>query len=128
VFNVTADGIVWRDDNANGRPDLGEPPLPRVEVDLIDSNGAVTDTTFTDRNGHYHFDGMELGGYTIKPILPGGLSFTTASSASLAATRGMRFDHVDFGARDVRFVVQTHDNHLTIMHWRRRDNLRSMLM
>lgn len=53
--------LVWVDENANGRQDDGEPALSGVEVDLLDGEGSVLDSTTTDDAGRYVFDGLSAG-------------------------------------------------------------------
>jgi hypothetical protein len=63
--------FVWEDLNANGIQDPGEPGIPGVEVQLIDDNGVVVDTTTTGANGSYEFNNLVSGmGYMISFINP----------------------------------------------------------
>ena len=53
---------VWRDLNANGLQDDGEPGIPGVPIKLLDANtNAIVAVTFTDQDGLYMF--------TVKPGL-----------------------------------------------------------
>ncbi|RMG84235.1 MAG: T9SS C-terminal target domain-containing protein [Bacteroidetes bacterium] len=64
--------FVWRDDNENGIQDMGEPGIPGVTVILTgttSSGDAVTDTTTTDANGAFFFDGLAAGNYSLQFIL-----------------------------------------------------------
>lgn len=63
---------VWRDENANGIQDAGEPPIAGVTVRLFDAAGALVGTAVTDSRGTYYFnsnrsepaagDGDHIGG------------------------------------------------------------------
>ncbi len=46
---------VWRDTNANGVQDAGEPGIANVTVRLADCSGNTLATTYTDANGIYSF-------------------------------------------------------------------------
>ena len=56
---------VWRDANANGVQDAGEPGLAGVPVTLFDSSGATVATTTTDGAGRYLFDRLPAGTYRL---------------------------------------------------------------
>jgi len=57
---------VWLDENSDGFQDVGEPGIPNVRVDLIDDNGDIIATTFTDSEGGYLFPDLEAGTYFVK--------------------------------------------------------------
>ena len=58
--------LVWIDANRNGLQDDDEDVLSGVRVDLLDSEGAVIDTTTTDGNGRYLFDELAAGTYRVR--------------------------------------------------------------
>ncbi len=76
--------FVWDDLNHNGIQDSGEPGIPNITVNLMDSTGTnVLATTTTDNNGKYQFTGLCAGTYTVQiPSQPGltgpGFTATTA--------------------------------------------------
>ncbi|MCO6044248.1 SpaA isopeptide-forming pilin-related protein [Aeoliella sp. ICT_H6.2] len=43
----------------------GEPVIPGVQIDLLDEQGNVLETTYTDENGEYVFDNLRPGHYTV---------------------------------------------------------------
>jgi serine-aspartate repeat-containing protein C/D/E len=45
-------------------------PLPGVTVELIDENSEVIDTTVTDADGRYRFEGLRAGQYSIREVQP----------------------------------------------------------
>ena len=61
--------LLWRDDNADGIPGVGEPGIPSVTVYLCatspcDSGNALS-TAVTDVNGGYEFTSLPAGDYVI---------------------------------------------------------------
>ncbi len=64
---------VWDDEDGNGLQDPGEPGVPEVPVHLLgtdDRGDAVDRTSRTDRAGHYRFDGLRPGAYTLTFTAP----------------------------------------------------------
>jgi len=72
---------VWIDNNLNGQQDSGEPPAEGIDVDLLDSGGAIIESTTTDANGLYEFI-VRPGTYAVGFNLPTGASFTTQGAGS----------------------------------------------
>ena len=51
--------VVWRDDNADGIRQMGEPRLPNIPVQLLDASGATLATVQTSApNGEYEFNSL----------------------------------------------------------------------
>ena len=76
-------GLVFLDSNANGVFDA-ETLLGGVQVDLVDSLGAVVAATTTDPSGEYRFDNVPIGDYTVDvmgsdPNIPAAHLLTTAN-------------------------------------------------
>ncbi len=61
---------VWLDSNANGVQDPVEVGLPGISVTLYDKDNLAVDTTMTDEQGYYLFDGLEAGLYSVGFELP----------------------------------------------------------
>ncbi|HEY4284368.1 MAG TPA: SdrD B-like domain-containing protein, partial [Chthoniobacterales bacterium] len=80
----TIGDFVWQDTNGNGCQDAGEPGIQGVQVDLFSGCGAgktfVTSQT-TDANGHYLFNNLCAGNYTICFHTPNGFTPTGVESA-----------------------------------------------
>ena len=63
---------VWRDNNANGLQDGGEPNLPNVELELVDeATSTVIASTTTNAQGEYYFISTD----TTTPFLREGLGY-----------------------------------------------------
>jgi hypothetical protein len=58
--------FVWKDLNANGKQDAGEPGINGVTVTLEDNIGTVLQTLTTAGNGEYLFTGLTAGTYVVK--------------------------------------------------------------
>ena len=71
---------VWRDDNANGIQDAGEPGVAGVTVTLYNNAGAVISTTVTDAYGNYLFDNLAAGTYQVGFTPPTNYNFTTQTN------------------------------------------------
>jgi uncharacterized repeat protein (TIGR01451 family) len=70
--------FVWRDQNRNGRQDVGEAGLAGVTVNLASSSGGLFTAT-TSISGSYLFRGLPAGVYTVTFSLPAGFAFTEAN-------------------------------------------------
>ncbi len=53
-------------------PDLDEPPIAEVVIDLLNEQGEVIATTKTDANGEYAFEDLAPGNYSIREQQPTG--------------------------------------------------------
>ncbi|MGB5597988.1 MAG: SdrD B-like domain-containing protein, partial [Thiothrix litoralis] len=74
---------VWHDLNADGIQGNGETGVANVAVRLLDGNGIVLDTTTTDANGRYTFNGLSQGDYQVVFVKPD--SYLTFSAAGQGA-------------------------------------------
>ena len=64
--------LVWNDKNANGIQDAGEDGISNITVNLYDNTGTKINSTATDENGLYKFEGLTPGSYTIELGKPAG--------------------------------------------------------
>ncbi|UFU02188.1 carboxypeptidase regulatory-like domain-containing protein [Ruania suaedae] len=58
--------LVWHDKDGDGERDEGEPGLNGVTVILTDAEGNEIARTVTDENGHYLFEDVPPGDYTVE--------------------------------------------------------------
>jgi hypothetical protein len=73
--------FVWKDVNANGIQEAGEPGIAGATVKLTLPN-STTVTKTTDANGGYSFTGLAAGNYTVTFTTPTGLVPTTSNAGS----------------------------------------------
>lgn len=64
---VSVGDTVWNDRDADGLQDAGEPGIPGVTVELLDTNNnPVTTSTLTNANGQYQFSSLDPGQYRVR--------------------------------------------------------------
>lgn len=76
--------FVWNDLNGDGCQDPGEPGIPGVTVDLYAGpcgNATFVTSTMTDSNGHYIFNGLCDGNYSVHFHTPNGYTHTLANQS-----------------------------------------------
>jgi len=61
---------VFLDPNDNGLQDPGEPGIPGILVEVLDSAGNVVGSDTTDADGNYYVDGLPEGDYTVQITTP----------------------------------------------------------
>ncbi|WP_415623896.1 SdrD B-like domain-containing protein, partial [Macrococcoides canis] len=71
---------VWVDADKDGQQDENEEPVSGVTVTLKDDTGKVIATTTTDETGHYIFEDLEDGTYTVEFTVPEGYEVTPVTS------------------------------------------------
>ena len=78
---AVAGNLVWRDDNINGKQDVGEPKVKGVKVEAIEvSNGAIAASSVTDNDGSYSLDYLESNRYYLRFTVPSGYSATVPAA------------------------------------------------
>ncbi|PSN17992.1 hypothetical protein C7271_14850 [filamentous cyanobacterium CCP5] len=105
---------VWEDLDCDGIQDIEESGIAGVQVQLMDANGNILDTTITDGRGRYlfrYFGDDKPTDFKVTFIKPEGYTFTEANKT----VDGRDSDVVDFttGMTDV-FTVQPGRFDLTI--------------
>lgn len=70
-------GKIWHDINGNGVQEDNETLIEGVEVNLLDENKNVINTTKTDAFGRYEFDNLNQGIYYIKVNKPDEFNLST---------------------------------------------------
>jgi protocatechuate 3,4-dioxygenase beta subunit len=84
---------VWRDDDADGTQDAGEPGVAGVQVTLfrdLNNDGDFLDAgennpfaaTVTDAYGNYFFDNLPVGNYQVQITPPANYSITTQTNTA----------------------------------------------
>ncbi len=58
-------GQVWNDADADGQYNIDEELVSNILVSVIDKNGTVLKSTFTDSNGAYCFDSLKRDQYSV---------------------------------------------------------------
>jgi uncharacterized repeat protein (TIGR01451 family)/LPXTG-motif cell wall-anchored protein len=89
---VAVGDYTWVDTNRNGVQDAGEPPIAGVTVTLsnsdgtpaTDSDGVLVPPVTSDSNGHYVFDNLLPGDYTVNFSLPDNYLYTTTGAGTSA--------------------------------------------
>src|SRR5205085_1860091 len=87
--NVT--GVVFRDGDGDGLQGPSEPGQPGVNVQLLNSVGAVIATALTDAAGNFAFVNLPAGNYTVRlqgDMPPAGFGASTATSEFLSVNPG----------------------------------------
>ncbi|HUY89519.1 MAG TPA: SdrD B-like domain-containing protein [Pirellulales bacterium] len=79
-------GKVIVDNNGNCAANPANPPLAGVTIRLLDKNGNVVQTTTTDANGLYKFQGLMPGAYTVHKLTPAGYFDEDSDVGSLGGT------------------------------------------
>ena len=88
VSGNAIEGILWRDNNANGLIDADEPDrFENVKVLLRMTNGTVMSFTFTDADGVYRFTGLPDGVYGIEVLDVNNVMYGYLSSPVANPTR-----------------------------------------
>ena len=79
---VAVGDLVWEDVDEDGIQDPGEPGVPGVTVNLLNSNGAVISTTVTNSAGKYLFAYLVPGTYRLRVTKPEDFDFTEKGAGS----------------------------------------------
>ncbi|MGB0384737.1 MAG: SdrD B-like domain-containing protein [Ardenticatenaceae bacterium] len=77
---------VFEDLDADGIQDAGEPGVPDVTVELLDSSNQVLDSTTTNSNGMYNFTDLVAGDYALRFTAPTGYMISPQDQGADDAT------------------------------------------
>jgi protocatechuate 3,4-dioxygenase beta subunit len=77
--------FIWNDLDKDGVQDAGEPGIAGVVVTLYDNSGNPVRTTITDNNGHYEFNDVPAGTYTLGITPPPGYQASPKDATGDAA-------------------------------------------
>jgi hypothetical protein len=103
LFKASISGTVSATQSGNDHRGSMARGLSGVTVELQDTSGNVVATTFTDNQGRYNFN--QLNGvsatrdYTVRLIVPSGLTQTSANPSTISISRG------DLNVRGVNFLL-----------------------
>ncbi len=73
LMGASIAGQVWHESEPNQKFDPGDVPVPGVLVELIDDSGQTVRRETTNARGHYLFDSIAPGVYSVREIHPTGL-------------------------------------------------------
>ena len=73
---------IWDDLDGDGILDSGEPGVPAVVVELLDTNGSVVATRNTTINGYWNFNVDPSQTWQARIVAPPGRSFTTQNAGN----------------------------------------------
>jgi hypothetical protein len=100
IFDVDLSGQIYADADKSGSRNSREIGVAGITLQLLDGETAeVVDSVVTTRDGRYVFENVGLGDYTIQPLLPTGVTLTTAASHALSVSRGGDLRNYDFGVQ-----------------------------
>ena len=90
VPNGSIGDFVWHDADRDGVQDSGESGIAGVTIELLDADGEVIATTVTDASGHYLFEDVPPGDYTVRIVLSTVAAgyILTAGAAEISVTVG----------------------------------------
>jgi LPXTG-site transpeptidase (sortase) family protein len=104
--------FVWNDLNANGIQDAGEPGIPGVTVNLLDSGGATIGTTTTNASGLYSFTNLMPGTYSVQFVKPGGYTFSPVDQGANDAVDSDA--NTTTGVTTSTYTLASGDNNTTV--------------
>lgn len=112
-YRVLVGDVVFMDANRNGVYDLGDAPIPNVDVELFSQGGASLGTTTTNASGVYQFAGQPDGNYYIRVVSPGGtISTVDNGHPTDTTTPNDNFDSNDNGIGELGGDVDSAVFHL----------------
>ncbi|KAF2069556.1 hypothetical protein CYY_009125, partial [Polysphondylium violaceum] len=87
--------LVFADKSGNGVLESGENPLEGIKLELYDTNFNYINSTLTNVDGIYAFDGLEAGIYYGKVVIPFGTQVTKIGPDNVANTTGWFMVNLD---------------------------------
>ena len=100
------EGIVYNDQNGNGKMDYNETGLANWTINLEQPAGNAVSKTLTDNNGGYGFFGLTPGEYAVAEILETGWSLTSPSDGKYAVNLTGNTTMLNFGNEMMPTSVQ----------------------
>ncbi len=109
------EGDAWDDLNGNGVRDAGEPTLAGWTVYLDTDHDGTPDagerTQVTDASGHYVFNGMPPGTYTVCEVLQSGWTQTNPTTAAAYQATSVPFGFEDISTTGTPILVGADDGY-----------------
>ncbi len=96
LFRTSIEGRVFADRNRDGQWNGPEVGLGLRIVELVDAEGAVVANTQTRPDGSFRFEGMPLGSYKVREVLPPGTVSTTPPKP-IVINKGMKVVGINVG-------------------------------
>lgn len=106
-FKVSISGRVIGPFGSFSRGRGGNYGLGSVTVNLEDTSGNILDSTTTTDSGAFRFDGLSIGAYRVREVVPSGYVQLSADPADILVTRGMAVRNVYF--LDYNRLMRPHD-------------------
>ncbi len=102
VTCVFLGSIICEDDDLNETDDGNEPAFANVMVRLYDCADTINpiDTTLTDVNGQYRFDGLASGDYRVQVVAPSGYRIISTQADTVGADGFMSCVNLNLGECD----------------------------
>jgi methionine-rich copper-binding protein CopC len=97
---VSVSGTVYNDANGDGKQNQGEGGLSGWTVQLLDGHGNVVQSTTTDAKGHYQFNNLYPGSFTVAQVLQSGYAQTQPrypTTYAITTTSGLNITGETFG-------------------------------
>ena len=99
-------GIVYHDQNGNGKMDYNETGLANWTINLEQPAGNVISKTVTDSTGGYGFSDLAPGGYAVVENLETGWSLTSPSDGKYAVNLTSNANMLNFGNKIMPTPIQ----------------------
>ena len=99
-------GIVYDDQNGNGKMDYNETGLANWTVNLEQPVGTVISKAVTDSTGGYGFAGLAPGEYTVAEVLETGWSFTAPPNGKYVVNLTNNANTMNFGNKLMPTPIQ----------------------
>ena len=90
-------GVVFEDLDGSGRQNSGEPGVSGMTVTLLDSSGAVLQSTQSDASGLYRFSAISPGSYLLRLAVSEGWVAGSTSEQNVALVTGGEAAGASFG-------------------------------
>ena len=99
-------GIVYHDQNGNGKMDYNETGLANWTINLEQPAGNVISKAVTDNNGGYGFSGLAPGEYAMSEVLEKGWSLTAPPNSKYDVNLTNNANTLNFGNKIIPTSIQ----------------------